>query len=860
MHREPNKPKNTFGKIIRKIVVYMFLALFFAIAGLLGLLFLYEDEVKGVVISELNKHLNAEVKISPRDIDLTIIKTFPDCSIQFRNVLMYEALPIKKRDTLLFAKQLNLNFNIKDLWNKKYNIRKIKLFGGVIKLHTFKNGNTNYVFWKEEESTTNAPTQSLSFSLQSVKLERCRLNYKDAHNKFETGIEIPSLDFMGNFRETDYQLNSAGKLIIHELSSGQVNFLKEKTCNFSIDLDVKGESYTFKKTAISLNQLAIELSGGFVFTNSLKTLNIDFITPGVDIVSFLSLLPEKYTNNIKEYKSTGSIYASGNLSYNGFDSFSITSDFGIKNGTITYEPNVTTAKEVNLNGRLVYNKNQSVLTMKDIYLKLREDEISGNCQISDFKNPRINASLRAGLNLSNLQSFLMIDTLSTLKGNLTIDAKVDGLFADIKQRTFSNKVKLDLEASVTNLEVGFKNDDRTFAVENCLVTAANRDIEVKDLKLKRGSSDILLNGKLPGFFNYLADDKAPLMITGNLFANYIKLEDFMVKYVSSGGEGPVIPPNIRFQLNAEITKFSYAKFEANNIKGEIDIKEQKAIISDMKLQTMGGEAFIDAFADNGHQKLDVVLQSKLKNINISHLFEQLNNFGQNTLEGKNIKGFASADIEFSGSWNNKLESNLSSMRSVCNLSIVRGELIDFKPLLSLSRFVEINDLQRIKFADLQSSIRIANSVITFPKTTLKNSALDIDFWGTHSFDNEIDYHIQLLISDLLAKKRKPRDDEFGLVENDRENRRRAFIRMTGTVDKPIMKYDSRGMKEKVTADIKDEKQTIKQLLKEEFGLFKKDSTVKKTNKSDRQFELEKPDNNAPKKTFEAKKKQEDEDF
>jgi len=75
-----------------------------------------------------------------------------------------------------------------------------------------------------------------------------------------------------------------------------------------------------------------------------------------------------------------------------------------------------------------------------------------------------------------------------------------------------------------------------------------------------------------------------------------------------------------------------------------------------------------------------------------------------------------------------------------------------------------------------------------------------------------------------------------------------------------MKYDSRGMKEKVTADIKDEKQTIKQLLKEEFGLFKKDSTVKKTNKSDRQFELEKPDNNAPKKTFEAKKKQEDEDF
>jgi hypothetical protein len=321
----------------------------------------------------------------------------------------------------------------------------------------------------------------------------------------------------------------------------------------------------------------------------------------------------------------------------------------------------------------------------------------------------------------------------------------------------------------------------------------------------------------------------------------------------------LIPANIRFHLNAIINKFTYSNFEANGMNGELEIKNQKAIVSDMHLYAMGGEATIDAFADNSGKGLDVVLQSKLKNINISELFKQLNNFGQGTMQDKNIKGFASADIEFSGSWTNKLDADLSSIRSECKLNVERGELIDFKPLLSLSRFVDIKELERIKFADLQSTITIANNVITFPKTSLKNSALDIEFWGTHNFNNAIDYHIQLLISDLIAKRRKNKnDDEFGPVENDRD-RMSAFILMTGTVDKPIIKYDKRGLKEKIKTDVKEEKQNIKQILKEEFGVFKKDSAAKKNKKDDTHFELEKPNNNPPRKTLEPKKKEE-EDF
>lgn len=827
----------------------------------MSLLFIYQDDVKKVLLGEINKHLKAEVKIDPKNIDLTILKTFPDCSMEFKDVLMLEALQIKKRDTLLFAKQLNLHFSISDLWRKKYNIKKIKLKDAIAKPGITKNGTANYIFWEEVKGEANKKNDSINFNLKLIELENCHLIYRDRQATFKTDLFINSLSFSGNFSDEEYDLKSEGKLYINQITSYKKVLLKNKKSNLKIDLKVMGNIYQFEKTYATLNNMRFNVNGSFAYKDSLQTMNINYDAADLDIATVLSLLPEDQQQKANDYKSTGEFYTNGNFNYSGKTKFKLESKFGIKNAEITYKPTSTTAKNVNVDGSLIYANASSKLDLTNVYLKLNNDELKGSFSITNFLNPLIKFELDANADLENLQSFWPIDTLSKLKGNVKVNSQVEGLLSDLKNETFSTKVKLDLTATVTNLEAQFKGDENIFAVENCSITAKDREVEVKDLKLKRGSSDVLLNGKIPGIFNYLSDKTAPLIITGNLFANYIKLEDFMMKYkASENSTVPLIPGNIQFKLNAAILKFSYAKFEAQAITGEIEIKNQKAIISDMKLQTMQGEAEIDAFADNSNNKLDVVLQSKLKNINISNLFLQLNNFGQTTLQENNLKGFATADLDFSGSWSNALEPNLRSIKSNINLTIDRGELIDFKPLLSLSKFVDIQDLQKIKFSSLHSNIEIKDKTIFLPNTSIKNSALNIIFWGTHSFDNDINYHIELLISELLAKKRKNNEEEFGPIENDPDNKRSAFILMTGTVDKPVIKYDKKGLKENIKKDIKEEKQNLKQLLKSEFGLFKKDTlTPKEKQKAEQVFELEKPNNNKPKKTLEPKKKKEDDD-
>ena len=863
MEENTNIPKvrSSFFKKILKSLLWLFVIILLLAGSLLTLLFVYEDEVKAEIVKELNRHLNAEVKIDPKNIDLTILKTFPDCSIEFKEVLMYEALKLKQRDTLLYAERLNLYFNIEDLWNKKYIIEKIKLKDALVKLRILKDGQNNFSFWKADTNTAQSK-DSLDFHLKLITIENCRLSYKDKPSDFKTLVQLDQVKFKGHFGDSNFEMETQIKGLIHDLTIDKVGYLKEKQCELSLSLNVNENNYQLKNAKVKLSKMLFVINGSFDVGEQLERMSLTYKAPELEIGSFLSLLPLEFKKHINDYESKGNFYAEGNLRYSLKNGYSSINDFGITGGKITYKPGATSAENVNIIGHLELTDKTSLLQLKDIHLNLNSDEIKGNCSISNFSDPELSITTSAVLNLENLQSFWPIDTVSHLKGGLQVVGELKGLLRNIKSNALSENVIVNFDAKLSNIEVQFKQDEKNYKAESGSINVREREVLVNELKLKRGQSDMIVSGKIPGLFKYLLDRTSPLAIIGSLKSDYILLEDFMMpaSKSSASNDNDLIPENVTFNLEATISKFNLGKFEAKSLMGEIEIRNQKMIVSDMRFTTMQGEAVFQAYVDNSRKKLEVVLQSRLTNINITDLFSQMNNFGQSTLTESNLRGVGTATIDFSGIWNNRLEIDSRSIQSLGNIMITGGELLDFKPLLSLSKFVDVNDLKRIKFSSMQSNIEINNQTITIPKTAIKNSALNLDLSGTHTFDNEINYHIQLLISELLAKKRQKKDDEFGPVEKE-NNKRSAFISMTGTVDNPIIKYDREGLKEKIRSDLKQEKQSIKELLKEEFGLFKKDTTVQKPKREETNFQLEKSNNTPVNKPLEPKKKkEEDEDF
>ncbi|MBP9069195.1 MAG: hypothetical protein KBG47_06790 [Bacteroidia bacterium] len=849
------KPKRSFlGRLFRFVFWIAFILVILVITAI-SLVYIYEDDVKAIIIKELNKNLNAEIRLDPTNIDLTIIKTFPDCALEFKNIACMEAIKSEKRDTLVFAKSLQLKFDIKDLWNKKYDIKKIKMTDAFCRLKVNSKGKPNYIVWKQSTDTIDS-NDSLKFNLEQIEFVNVNMSYADLQYKVRTQFNMKQVDLSGNFSDTDYELKGEGDLYVNKVSVNKTDYINNKNVKYKAELQVRKDLYKIKTCDAHLNKMHIETNGMMVYGDSLSELDLAFKGMNLDIQSVLSLLPESQKDRIRDYKSEGNFYVNGKMKYK--KDYSVNVDFGVSNTTVVYQPKDAKLTNLNAKGKFVSSKDQTLLELKNVSGDLISDHFYGDLALTNFNDPYLDLKVGGTLDLENFTKFWPIDTISKLKGKITFNGLVKSKVEELKRNMLSENASLELQASLKNLVIQFKKQRDSTNIYSCELRALDRLVEVKDLSIKKGRSDLKINGKVEGAFNYILDDKNPLKIHGDLRSERIVVEDFIYDEASATKKSEVdVPDNINFILDASIDALSFGKFNAAKLQGNIELKNKKIMAESLNLNTMDGNATIDALLDLNGKNLEVSMHGEMAKINVSKLFAQLNNFDQETLKDNNVGGLLSASIDFSGTWNKFLEPDLNSMKAISDLQIEQGRLVDFKPLESLAKFVDINDLKSIKFSSLQSRVEISKSIITIPKTAIKNSALNIDFWGTHSFNNDIDYHIQLLIGDYLNKKRKPDADyEFALVENDPENRRSAFILMTGTVDKPIIKYDRKGMKQKIKEDIKNEKQNLKAILKEEFGMFKKDSIkVKTTPKSDQQFKLE-----DPKKKKDPEKEEEDEDF
>ena len=250
----------------------------------------------------------------------------------------------------------------------------------------------------------------------------------------------------------------------------------------------------------------------------------------------------------------------------------------------------------------------------------------------------------------------------------------------------------------------------------------------------------------------------------------------------------------------------------------------------LTFHSMKGNIAISGIID-GNKPGEFLLScsADIDKVDIKDLFYQFDNFGQEDLTDKNVKGELSADeVLFSMRFDPGFKIDKNSIFAMTDLTISKGELNDYAPMQSLSKFLKVDDLSHIIFSNLTNTIEIKDQQIHIPEMNIKSNAFDIMASGIHGFDNHINYKIKILLSELLAKKAKAakkENEEFGVIEDDGLGRTSLYISITGTVDEPVFKYDKKRVKEKIVTEFHNEKNNFKKALNKEFGWFKKDSAV-----------------------------------
>ena len=94
------------------------------------------------------------------------------------------------------------------------------------------------------------------------------------------------------------------------------------------------------------------------------------------------------------------------------------------------------------------------------------------------------------------------------------------------------------------------------------------------------------------------------------------------------------------------------------------------------------------------------------------------------------------------------------------------------------------------------------------------------------FDKNFEYRIRVYLSDYLARKakRSNRDNGLDLVEEEGQRNTSLFLIYKGDAENSKVYYDKERTRKKIAKEIKKEKDKLKAILREDVGIFKKDTS------------------------------------
>ncbi len=799
----------------------------------------FEDILKKRLIEAINSQLQTKLYLS-EDIEFSVFEKFPYASLKLSKVRADEVNSLNK-DTLFWFDNLYFQFNVIDLINKKYDIKKIHADGGFMKLNRNDEGVTNFDIIRPHKEAKNP---SVNLALSDVRLSNVRLIYKDDISKQDIDFLGKEIKLKGMFAADSFDMDINTDLDVSHYISESITYYTGRPAKISLKIAVNNKTGTYKITGgkLELADLKLETSG--LITSSAEKNEIDLIIAGnsVDLRKVISILPATTQEQLGDYKASGKaslkITLKGNVGKNRLPQ--VIADFSVTNGHLVNKGIDVDIRHINLKGSFNNGNKRSAETSELVFnnfsAELDEGSITGQFKFQNFNHPRVSLQADAKAKIQELSALFNIGWIEQPQGLAQIKVNYTGNVEKGGKVTADNIRDGKINGEIVLFDGSFKlkNNHKYIEELNGRLKFNKENLQIEKFIGQYAGSDFSLDGSFKNILPYFINENEELTVKAALTSNKLDLDQLLAEQGTANGqtEGSYtlkFSERVNFDLKLNVKQLNFRRFEAKEITGNLTIKDKLLIANNISFSAMQGKVDGKLSIDGTKEvRIPVTCSASVTNIDIHDLFYQCENFTQNFIVERHIKGRTDVNLQLNSELKENLAMDFSKLRVEGDVIISNGELIAFEPLNELAKFVRLDELEHVKFSELSNHITIKDETVIIPKMEITSSAIDLGLSGEHSFKNDIEYHFRLLLSDVLGKKareRKPENNEFGVIEDDDAGKTYLFLVMKGTVDDYRIAYDTKAVKNKIKQDFKDEKKELKVALNQEFGWFKKDSAV-----------------------------------
>ncbi len=824
--------------MFRKIFLTFSIIITLLLAGGGLFTYLYQDQIIKHFITQADQLLATPVRV--KSIKLSLWEKFPQVAISLQDVEIMGSLP--QDSVLARAEQLDFTFNVWHFVQGEYVINKVYLTHSDVSLVINEEGDNNYnIFKKREAGTHDSEATPVRFQLQKIYLKDVNVSYEDRpinqHHQLLAQEAEAVLEVVGE----QYDIGLEGALTSQFIRIGSDAYFKDKPLQLSTQLH-----YDYPNRYLQIEPTQIEVgSGEFVvdgFVDQAQDNYLDLQLRGshTDLQTLLSLLPEGIIRQWQAYRSEGDAYFEGSVKGNMSRAASplVTLKFGCQNASFYHPDYKKRLENISLQGTFTNGSSHSFrssqLDLRNINAQLDGRPLNGSLTLSNFEDYFLHCQVKTDMDINALFAFYPVPEIKAARGALNADFEISGRLKDLKGETsrYWERIKSRGDISLHQVDLLWQADRLPVHQLNGNLMFKGNVLSISNMEAHIGNSHVVLNGMLRNAFAYLLSDTQTIHIEADLFSRQIDMDELLsgqAAQASSNNWQTVsdkqayrfrIDPKLQLSFNCHIEKIKFRRFRGKHLKGNLEVDQQIARLKKSSIQTAGGKVTAQAYLNARRpDKITVNATTAFEHLRADSIFYTFEDFGQNFLTTRHLEGKIYADVDWNMTFDHSLQLDYSSLGIDILATIREGRLNNFEPMQKLARLVEEESLSHLRFAELNNHIRVADRKIFIPRMQVSSNVSEIWVEGIHTFDDHIDYRFEVPMKTFSIRKAaarervKAREQKFGEIIDDNAAPLNLFLTARGTVDDYKISYDMESAKEKFKDNLQNEKEELKEILK-----------------------------------------------
>nr|WP_156140508.1 hypothetical protein [Sporocytophaga myxococcoides] len=737
------------------------LVLYFGIVFLLSVN--YKHEIRDFIIRNINDKIKKPVKV--KDIDLSPFSDFPYITLILHDVI------VPKSDSndrpLLKLKKIEVLLKLHRLLFKNYNISGLTLSDGMFDGRVDSSGTNDFDIFIKRDSVNEKPRLS-EIKIDKVKLKNFEIYYENQYKPKCIHLLFKNTESRLSLDSNNVKIALDGTIYSEEVTLRPGTLFKKADLQSQlfINYDFNSKLLSYDNCTLKAYNDQYYVSGNVDFLNkSLMTLKIK--TKDASVQNIFRLLPERWTKSIELLNVSGRVNAKASIAINllpgNKPDFKIDfsgQGFSIANKLLNANVHDISFSSANLTSNGNMGAEHYTITFENLKGVInRSDSIKASqLMFKNFIDPDVNAEVAFKLRSKTLFDIVYFDKYSEAGGSFFIKGSYKGKLNYL----LGKPTKVPVIKGIVNLRnVSVKLNKVYFAFDTLNGEAEfhNDFIRMKKLRVQCGKTDMEVNGIAKNLFNSVYNDKPGLQLDLKFVSEQFYFSDFTqfprskeknekrnIRLVK--GSQFIWPYNLRARLTGRTSKFYAQNYQANDIELGIQVDSKNLRVSE-SLNSFGGtmRSVTDFIPRKNHIHCNTDV--RIEKIRIDKIFKAFNNFGQEIILSDNIRGIVNGKFDTYFRMNSSLELDSTSVYVNGNYEVHKLEMINVEPVMKLSKvgFKE-EELQRVTFDKIKSSVIIKNNVIDIPRTLFVTNILYFYLNATIQPDGEAEFKMLVPVKNL----------------------------------------------------------------------------------------------------------------